>query len=278
MPDLLILTSNSENFFRLTELCKKFGFRVKATPDTEIAKGWLKTKPFDALLLDESVSYLQQREIATLLWSLNPEASFIFALFSELSKQYIAEARLLGAEIVQGSKAMADLSELLEKIKTVKIKQKQTALNFLVIEDLDSPRDIICFYVESLGFGSVKGLASAQEALEELDRSSTKNTCIITDIRMPQMSGRELIAAIRSNKKHQNIPIIALTAYGTVDTLVDCLKAGASGFLVKPPKRDDLVREIARAVRIIAKKTSPRLASHNEAEMIRDVLESKGFV
>ena len=277
MPDLLVLTTNSQNFFKLEELTKKGALRVKASADFEITKGWLKTKAFDALLLDDSTTPEQQRVLATLLWNLNPEASLICVVLGDNSEQHIAEAKLLGAEVLEGKTALNDLATLLSKVELVSRKKKHTQLNFLVIEDLDSPRDIICFYVESLGFGSVKGLASAKEALTELDTNHAPNTCIITDIRMPHMSGKELISAIRSHKKHQHIPIIALTAYGTVDTLVDCLKAGASGFLVKPPKKDDLVREIARAIRIINKRSSPRLASQNEAEMIRKILEDKGF-
>jgi FixJ family two-component response regulator len=74
------------------------------------------------------------------------------------------------------------------------------------------------------------------------------------------------------------LPVIVLTAHGTVDALVDCLKAGASGFLVKPPAAKDLQHELGRAKRIAEHQLSPRLATDNEADSIRQILEDRDLV
>ena len=54
--------------------------------------------------------------------------------------------------------------------------------------------------------------------------------------------------------------------------LIECLKVGASGFMVKPPRKKDLVREISRALRICRDHKDPRLASSEEAELVSELL------
>src|SRR6266849_9992647 len=55
---------------------------------------------------------------------------------------------------------------------------------------------------------------------------------VITDLRMPLMDGLELLQHVRRIKP--SLPVIVLSAYGTVPTAVDAIKAGASDFLLKP--------------------------------------------
>jgi FixJ family two-component response regulator len=129
-----------------------------------------------------------------------------------------------------------------------------------------------------MGFDYVEGKRSVKEAIAALEGEPEKFSCIVTDIRMPEVSGQKLIEFVRNHEKLKHIPIIALTAYGTVDILVECLKAGASGFLVKPPRKPDLSRELGRALRITTRGACPRLASHDEAEVLREILIDRGMI
>ena len=55
---------------------------------------------------------------------------------------------------------------------------------------------------------------------------------MLTDIRMPDISGLDVIRHVRTGNKE--IPIIIITGHGTLDTAVDALRLGAQGFLLKP--------------------------------------------
>jgi CheY-like chemotaxis protein len=110
-----------------------------------------------------------------------------------------------------------------------------------------------------------------------LDQDPKKFDLILTDIRMPKRSGSDLIIAVRSNPLLMKIPIIVLTAYGTADVMIECLKEGATGFMVKPPKKKDLKHEIARVRRILRFKLDPRLVFPSEVEKMREILATKGF-
>lgn len=63
---------------------------------------------------------------------------------------------------------------------------------------------------------------------------------VLTDLRMPGVSGLELLRAIR--KENSSVPVVVLTAYGTVADAVEAMKLGAVDFLAKPLRRDILLR------------------------------------
>lgn len=276
MADLLIYAPEAENYFELEQVGIEMGFRVKVIQELEKAQEWLKLRSFEALLVDARVSLLDQQKLADLLWNKNPVAHMVSYSFAERSLAESTQGRLFGAEVVSGPNTIEGIREILQPVGKVRPVSSDT-FNILVVEDLDSPRDIICVYLESLGYAHVTGVGSAQEALDLLEKDAGKFSCILTDVRMPQMSGAEMIKKIRADKRFMQLPIVVLTAYGTVDCLIDCLRSGASGFLVKPPKRLDMVREMARAMRIHASGKNARLASPDEAEYVQELLEKKGL-
>lgn len=69
---------------------------------------------------------------------------------------------------------------------------------------------------------------------------------VLTDLRMPGVSGLELLRAIR--KENSSIPVVMLTAYGTVTDAVEAMKLGAVDFLAKPIRRDVLLKAVQDAL------------------------------
>ncbi|MBX7143622.1 MAG: response regulator [Oligoflexia bacterium] len=276
MPDLLLLATDTKTYFGAEAIAKEFGLRVKSTVDPKLAAEWLSLKDFDVVLVGAGFNIEVHQDLTLAAWKRRPLARYIVGDPDSEHAAMWQEFQLLGADYAGGADFEKKLREVLAQVR-VSPNAGDGPTRILVVEDLDSPRDIICFYIESLGLGEVKGVSSAKEALQELEQDPSRFACVITDIRMPGVTGKELIESVRLHKKLQHLPIVVLTAYGTVDTLVDCLKAGASGFLVKPPKREDLVRELGRALRIIDARQSPRLATQQEADKLRELLLSKGF-
>ncbi len=275
MPDLLIVSANLQLTTVLEEVGVRKNFRTKSALDTEGAVEWLKNKGFDAVCIDTEVSISNQERIADALWRGNPAAPFVIVDPYESGGARMEE-RLFGADVVRGAAGMLTLSKLLDEIRPLG-ELALSGFSIMVVDDLDSPRDIICTFVESMGFGKVTGVRSVHDALVQLTADPAGCSCIITDIKMPELSGQDLIEQVRKHSKLQHLPIIVLTAYGSADTLLACLNAGASGFLAKPPKRSDLARELGRAFRISLRQASPRLASPNEVEQLRIALEKRGF-
>lgn len=85
---------------------------------------------------------------------------------------------------------------------------------------------------------------NGQECLELLDRISP--TFIVTDLAMPRMDGWETLAAVRANATTANIPVVAMTAYHSVDVAEEVIQAGFDAYFPKPVDPQSFVQNLAR--------------------------------
>lgn len=128
----------------------------------------------------------------------------------------------------------------------------------LIVDDDRRMRRTLQIAVQRLGYESV-AMADGASAYEAF--CSSKFDLVLTDLKMPEMSGIELIERIR--KIDSDAPVIVLTAFGTVDTAVQAMKLGAFDFLLKPFDFDALEIIIQRALE--AQDTRARNAFLREA-------------
>jgi FixJ family two-component response regulator len=112
-----------------------------------------------------------------------------------------------------------------------------------VIDDDPSVRSGLARLLKSVGL-TVKSFASAPEFLEQA--SPEDPGCVIADLRMPEMSGLELQDQLTA--RNLNLPIIFLTAFGTISASVRALKRGALDFLEKPVDDQVLVDAVLQAL------------------------------
>jgi len=116
--------------------------------------------------------------------------------------------------------------------------------SILVVDDELNMRLVLSAMLKKEGyevFVAEDGLA-ALSILKENDVSA-----IVTDLKMPRLDGMGLLN--RVSKEYPSIPIIIITAYGTVNTAVDALKKGAFDYITKPFDQDDLRNVIKKAIK-----------------------------
>lgn len=101
--------------------------------------------------------------------------------------------------------------------------------NILIIDDDKNIRDLCADILERNGFHAEQ-VAGGKEGLEML--SSRKFDLVLLDLHMDGMNGYDAIKEIRERDK--DIPVVVITAFGTVENAVNSIKEGASDFLVKP--------------------------------------------
>jgi DNA-binding NtrC family response regulator len=111
-------------------------------------------------------------------------------------------------------------------------------------------RKVLAASLRNEGF-DVVSVKSAEEALEVLEANEAPDTgepfhLVITDLRMPGMDGLTLLSRI--NKRFKDLPVVVLTAHGTVDLAVQALKQGAFDFVTKPYERDELYAVVKKAL------------------------------
>jgi len=103
---------------------------------------------------------------------------------------------------------------------------------------------------------------------EGLDRTGKEEfDIIITDLKMPDISGIEVIKKIKQKKPDQ--PIIMITGYATVDTAVEAMKLGVEEYISKPFKPD----EIIDAVKNIVDKREKHLATRSEKSIQQRIID-----
>ncbi|MCS3685965.1 response regulator FixJ, partial [Bradyrhizobium elkanii] len=119
-----------------------------------------------------------------------------------------------------------------------------TRRTILVIDDDPAMRDSLAFLLDVNGF-AVTSYETATDFLDHLAGSTVD--CIVSDIRMPGMSGLELVRKLKVDAVA--CPVILMTGHGDVALAVEAMKAGAVDFIEKPFEDEALLRAIGEALR-----------------------------
>lgn len=138
-----------------------------------------------------------------------------------------------------------------------------------VIDDDEAVRDSLAFVLETGGL-TVRTYESALHFLQQIDQLGTG--CIVTDIRMPEMSGLDLIRKLREREVEN--PMIVITGHGDVPLAVEAMKAGVVDFLEKPFDEEALLRAI-RLARASQTQSAQDLAEQRRLKAIFDSLSQR---
>lgn len=133
-----------------------------------------------------------------------------------------------------------------------------------LVDDDEAVRDSLGLLMKSVGL-RCELYASALEFLEHYDPG--RHSCLVADIRMPGLSGLELQQ--RLNEQQAEIPIIFITGHGDVPMAVNAMKSGATDFIQKPFRDQDLLDRIQKAL----EQDQQQRAAGARTRVIRDRLK-----
>jgi len=108
----------------------------------------------------------------------------------------------------------------------------------MTVDDSASVRMMVAFTLKESGYEIVEAV-NGVDALEKLENHEI--SMIVADINMPEMDGITLVKKIRSHKQHRFIPVIMLTTESHESIRERGKEAGATGWIVKPFKPEQLV-------------------------------------
>ena len=117
--------------------------------------------------------------------------------------------------------------------------------SILLIDDDDSLRRVMEFTLTEAGH-RVNAVSSGEEGLSLFEKDGFD--AVITDITMPGMNGMQVLEKIRD--QDNRVPVIVITAYGTIESAVDAMKKGAFDYITKPFNRDELRITLDTALRM----------------------------
>lgn len=122
----------------------------------------------------------------------------------------------------------------------------------LVVDDEPRIRRIVEMALGDRGY-RVLTAASAEDAADVLARESVDT--VVTDLQLPGRSGLDFLADVRTS--HPDLPVILITAFGTVETAVEAIKAGAFDYVLKPFSVDELEALVAEALASVGRGAAP---------------------
>ena len=126
---------------------------------------------------------------------------------------------------------------------TAEAQSAQSSPLVYLVDDDEAVRDALGMLFKSVGL-ECRLFASALEFLEAYD--PRRHSCLVADIRMPGLSGLDLQQ--RLNEQRAEVPVIFITGHGDVPMAVNAMKSGASDFIQKPFRDQDLIDRIHKAL------------------------------
>jgi DNA-binding NtrC family response regulator len=145
----------------------------------------------------------------------------------------------------------------------------------LVVDDDPSQRGMLADFFRDLG-AEVREAESGIEALEMVRRLSPD--VVLSDLRMPGLDGAELLREIK--QINPDIGVVLVTAYGTVQGAVQCLRDGADDYLLKPLELDEVEHVVRRALeqRHLTRENRELRRRLGEVESIPGIITSGGLM
>ncbi len=258
---VLVAEDNHTLLETLSEILRSFGAEVikaSSAPDFKAVLAAESPENLDAILID---SELDDSDAITMLESLkreHPELPKAILLTKGIgARRRIAD---MGDIIFAGCPKPVSRRLLLRQIMNLLGKDtpatgitekghedlKLPEIKLLVAEDNIPNRELIRHFLKSYGVTLVMA-SNGKEALklalnDEFDM-------VLMDMEMPIMDGYEFITQLRREEElgtRARLPVIAITAHASVDFREKCLSTGADGFLSKPIKKAQLIRELAK--------------------------------
>jgi two-component system chemotaxis response regulator CheY len=107
-----------------------------------------------------------------------------------------------------------------------------TSMHVLVVDDFATMRRIITNVLRQLGYEHILEAEDGTKALQILE--TEKVDFVITDWNMPQMSGLDLLKAIRASEDKKHIPVLMVTAEAMQENIIKAAQAGVNNYIIKP--------------------------------------------
>ena len=117
-------------------------------------------------------------------------------------------------------------------------------MKVLVVDDFATMRRIITNVLKQLGYENIFEAEDGTKALQILE--TEKIDFVITDWNMPQMSGLDLLKAIRASEDKKDIPVLMVTAEAMQENIIKAAQAGVNNYIIKPFDAKTLAEKIQK--------------------------------
>jgi two-component system chemotaxis response regulator CheY len=117
-------------------------------------------------------------------------------------------------------------------------------MNVLVVDDAATMRRIVRSLLRELGIKNVREAEDGVQALDDLKHM--KADLVVSDWSMPNMTGIELLRAIRADETLKETPVLMVTAESKKENIMEAVQAGVSNYIVKPFNSKTLEEKLSK--------------------------------
>lgn len=126
----------------------------------------------------------------------------------------------------------------------------QTDMKFLIVDDFSTMRRIVRGLLKEIGYNNAEEAEDGAVALTML--KNAKFDFVVSDINMPNMTGFDLLAAIKKDEALKHLPVLMVTAEARKEDIVRAAQDGAAGYIVKPFTKATLEEKVIKIMQKLA--------------------------
>jgi two-component system, chemotaxis family, chemotaxis protein CheY len=119
-------------------------------------------------------------------------------------------------------------------------------MRFLIVDDFSTMRRIVRGLLKEIGYTNAEEAEDGVDALNQLKAS--KFDFVVSDINMPNMTGFELLKAIKEDATLKHLPVLMVTAEARKEDIVLAAQTGAAGYIVKPFTKATLEEKVMKII------------------------------
>jgi two-component system, chemotaxis family, chemotaxis protein CheY len=123
-------------------------------------------------------------------------------------------------------------------------------MKFLVVDDFSTMRRIVRGLLKEIGYNNCEEAEDGVEALNML--KAGKYDFVVSDINMPNMTGFQLLTAIKADPSLKHLPVLMVTAEARKEDIVQAAQSGAAGYIVKPFTKATLEEKVQKIMQKLA--------------------------
>jgi HAMP domain-containing protein/signal transduction histidine kinase/CheY-like chemotaxis protein len=255
---VLIIEDNETELQRISDLISNDGIEVLGSTTAKKGLSVLKKELFDCIILDyvlpdangidllNKINLLKQKQTAVLLHSARDFTQDELIQLKRLNHKIITKTPSSHINLLEEILVLLHINKKyiseskLKMIDSIGVKSDVLESKKVLVVDDDVRNLFALTAVFERSDIDVITAESGREALEILNKEKNIDI-VLMDIMMPEMDGYETIQMIRKEPKHKNLPIIAVTAKAMIGDRQKCISSGASDYITKPVKTDQLL-------------------------------------
>ena len=127
-------------------------------------------------------------------------------------------------------------------------------MRILVVDDFSTMRRIVRNLLKDIGYSNTDEADDGARALQKL--KAEHFDFVLSDWNMPNMTGIDLLRAIRADEAIKHLPVLMITAEARKENIIEAAEAGASGYIVKPFTAATLDEKVKKIMRTLERKAA----------------------